>query len=106
MPTSAEKRARFRALHEEGCFVIPNPWDAGSARLLQGLGFKALASTSSGMAWSKGLVDYEVPLEDALEHLAMLSAATDLPVNADFENGFADEPEGVAENVRRALAAG
>jgi 2-methylisocitrate lyase-like PEP mutase family enzyme len=74
--------------------------------VLQGLGFKALASTSSGMAWSMGLTDYEVALDDVLPHLAMLSAATDLPINADFENGFADEPEGVAENVRKALAAG
>lgn len=106
MPTPAEKRARFRSLHEGGCFVIPNPWDVGSARMLQALGFQALASTSSGMAWTAGRLDNETPLADALEHLAMLSAAVDLPLNADFENGHADTPEGVAENVRKALAAG
>jgi methylisocitrate lyase len=106
MPTPAERRAEFRRLHESGCFVIPNPWDAGSARLMQALGFKALASTSSGMAWSMGLTDYDVALDEALSHLAMLSAAADLPLNADFENGFADEPEGVAANVKKALDAG
>jgi 2-methylisocitrate lyase-like PEP mutase family enzyme len=106
MATPAEKRARFRALHESGCFVIPNPWDLGSARILEALGFQALASTSSGMAWAGGRLDNEVPLEDALAHLAQLSAATDLPLNADFENGYADDPEGLAANVRRALDAG
>jgi methylisocitrate lyase len=106
MVTPAEKCAAFRRLHESGCFVIPNPWDAGSARILQALGFKALASTSSGMAWSGGRLDNEVPLDDALAHLGVLAAATDLPLNADFENGYADTPEGVAANVRRALAAG
>ena len=106
MPTPAEKRARFRELHERGCFVIPNPWDVGSARMLQALGFPAVASTSSGMAWSSGRIDNEVPLEDALGHLAMLCAAVDVPLNADFENGYADTPEGVAANVRRALDAG
>ena len=106
MPSAADKRAQFRKLHEDGCFVIPNPWDVGSARLLQGLGFKALASTSSGMAWSMGLTDYDVSLDEVVSHLSKLSAATDLPLNADFENGFADEPEGVAANVRKALAAG
>jgi len=106
MTTPAEKRARFRELHERGCFVIPNPWDVGSARMLQALGFQALASTSSGMAWSGGRLDNEVPLETALAHLADLAAATDLPLNADFENGYADDPEGVAANVRRALDAG
>ena len=106
MPTPAEKRAAFRQLHESGCFVIPNPWDVGSARMLQALGFKALATTSSGMAWAGGRIDNEVPLEDALAHLAMLAPATDLPLNADFENGYADTPEGVAVNVRRALDAG
>ena len=106
MPSAADKRAQFRKLHEDGCFVIPNPWDAGSARLLQGLGFKALASTSSGMAWSLGLADYDVSLDEVVLHLTKLSAATDLPLNADFENGFADEPERVAANVRKALATG
>ncbi|TAJ73414.1 MAG: isocitrate lyase/phosphoenolpyruvate mutase family protein [Phenylobacterium sp.] len=106
MTTPAEKRARFRELHESGCFVIPNPWDAGSGRILQALGFQALASTSSGFAWSTGRLDNEVPLNDMLDHLAVLSAATDLPLNADFENGYADAPEDVAANVRRALATG
>ena len=106
MPTPAKKRATFRRLHETGCFVIPNPWDVGSARMLQALGFPAIASTSSGMAWSSGRIDNEVPLEDALDHLAVLSDAVDVPLNADFENGYADAPEDVAANVRRALAAG
>ena len=106
MATPAEKRTQFRRLHESGCFVIPNPWDVGSARILQALGFKAIASTSSGMAWSSGRLDNEVPLEDALAHLATLAAAVDLPLNADFENGYADPPEDVAANVRRALEAG
>lgn len=106
MPTPAEKRARFRELHASGCFVIPNPWDVGSARMLQALGFPALASTSSGMAWASGRIDNEVPLDDALAHLAALSASTDVPLNADFENGYADSPDGVAANVARALAAG
>lgn len=106
MTTPDEKRARFRRLHESGCFVIPNPWDIGSARMLQALGFEALASTSSGFAWSTGRLDNEVPLEDALLHLRALSAATDLPLNADFENGYADAPEDVATNVRRVLDAG
>jgi len=106
MTTPTEKRARFRELHASGCFVIPNPWDVGSARMLQVLGFQALASTSSGFAWSTGRLDNEVPLDDMLTHLAALSAATDLPLNADFENGYADAPEDVAANVRRALGAG
>ena len=106
MPTPAEKRARFRQLHTAGCFVIPNPWDVGSARMLQALGFPAIASTSSGMAWSSGRIDNEVPLEDALPHLAVLADAVDIPLNADFENGYADMPECVAANVGRALAAG
>jgi len=100
------KRAEFRALHRQGCFVLPNPWDAGSARLLQNLGFKALASTSSGYAWSAGRPDYGVTRDDVLEHLAHLCAATDLPVNADFQEGFADTPEGVAANVTKAIATG
>ena len=106
MPTTAEKRAAFTALHASGCWVLPNPWDVGSARILQGLGYKAIASTSSGMAWSKGRTDYEVELGEVLEHLSELCAGSDLPLNADFENGFADDPEGVAANVRAALDAG
>jgi 2-methylisocitrate lyase-like PEP mutase family enzyme len=96
----------FRRLHESGCFVIPNPWDVGSARQLERLGFKALATTSSGIAWSLGLRDNQVPLNAALIRIEEICAATSLPVNADFEGGFAFAPEGVAENVRRALATG
>jgi len=104
--STEEKRAQFRRLHESGCFVIPNPWDVGSARALQSMGFQALATTSSGFAWSIGRSDNHVPLEDVLTHLAQLSAGVDLPINADFERGFADEPESVAHNVRRAVATG
>jgi 2-methylisocitrate lyase-like PEP mutase family enzyme len=104
MPTSvADKRAAFRRLHEAGCFVLPNPWDLGSAVLLQHLGFKALATTSAGMAWSMGRADGDVSLEQALHHFSQLAGATDLPVNADFENAFGDAPDEVAKNV--ALAA-
>lgn len=105
-PSIAEKRATFRRLHESGCFVIPNPWDVGSAIMLQKLGFKALASTSAGMAWAMGRPDTGVARADVLEHLAALVDAVDLPVNADYENGFADDPEGVAESVRLAVEAG
>ena len=106
MATAAEKRAAFRDLHREGCFLIPNPWDVGSARMLAHLGFKALASTSSGYAWTTGRPDYGVTLEDAIAHLTLLCGAVDLPVNADFESGFAADPEGVAASVRLAVAAG
>lgn len=106
MTSTREKRAAFRVLHAEGCFVIPNPWDAGSARMLQHLGFKALASTSAGFAWTAGQPDYRVSRAAALAHLTLLSAAVDLPVNADFESGFAATPEGVAESVRLAVEAG
>jgi 2-methylisocitrate lyase-like PEP mutase family enzyme len=102
----AERRQRFRQLHASGCFVIPNPWDAGSARWLQGLGFAALATTSAGMAWSLGRADNAVRLDDALAHLRLMSAATDLPVNADFENGFAADAAGVAQHVSLAVATG
>jgi 2-methylisocitrate lyase-like PEP mutase family enzyme len=104
--TVADKRAAFRALHETGCFVLPNPWDAGSARMLQHMGFAALASTSAGYAWSMGHPDYAVTCDGVVEHLTALCAAVDLPVNADFESGFAAEPEGVAANVVRAMQAG
>jgi 2-methylisocitrate lyase-like PEP mutase family enzyme len=97
---------RFRQLHESGCFVIPNPWDAGSARLLASLGFKALASTSAGLAWSLGKRDNRVSLEEALGHLQQLAASVDIPINADFEGGFAVEPSGVAANVARAASTG
>lgn len=102
----ATKRATFRKLHESGHFIIPNPWDVGGARRLAKMGFKALASTSAGAAWSMGLEDGEQTLDQALDHLRMLCAATDLPVNADFEGGFAVEPDGVAANVTRAVATG
>ncbi len=100
------QRARFRTLHEGGCFILPNPWDAGSAKRLEKLGFKALASSSSAAAWTLGLTDHEITLEQILDHLTRLCAATDLPVNADFESGFADTPEGVAANVARAISTG
>jgi 2-methylisocitrate lyase-like PEP mutase family enzyme len=102
----AAKRAAFRTLHEAGHFVIPNPWDIGSARRLEKLGFKALASTSAGYAWSLGRQDGEMTRDEVLGHLRALCAATDLPVNADFEAGFADQPEEVAANVRLAVETG
>ena len=102
----ADKRAAFRQLHDSGCFVIPNPWDAGSAVLLQSLGFKALASTSAGMAWSMAKPDNRVERDDVLAHLRALTAVTDIPLNADFENGFADDPDGVAANVANAVETG
>lgn len=104
--TVAQKRAEFRALHEQGCFAIPNPWDKGSARYLQGLGFKALATTSSGHAWSLGLADGGQSRDTMLAHLRDIVGATDLPVNADFENGFAADAQGVAESVRLAIETG
>jgi len=100
------KRAAFRSLHDEGCFVLPNPWDIGGVRRLEKLGFAALASTSAGMAWTLGLEDGEVARDDALSHLHLLCNATDLPVNADFEAGFADRPDEVAASVRLALDTG
>lgn len=106
VPGVADKRRAFQRLHEEGCFVIPNPWDIGSARMLQGLGFQALASTSSGFAWSQGRPDNGISREMALEHLAELVAATDVPINADFESGFAADPTGVAQSVRLAVETG
>jgi 2-methylisocitrate lyase-like PEP mutase family enzyme len=107
MPASAhDKRDAFRRLHQEGCFVLPNPWDVGSAKVLQHLGFKALASTSAGMAWAMGQVDGAVSLDEVLMHLSSLAHATDLPLNADFENGFADAPDDVARNVALAVDTG
>jgi 2-methylisocitrate lyase-like PEP mutase family enzyme len=104
--TDAEKRTAFRKLHESGCFVMPNPWDVGSAIILESLGFKALASTSAGFAWTIGRPDNGVGVDDVLTHLTALNAAVDLPVNADFENAYADAPEGVAANVARAVETG
>jgi 2-methylisocitrate lyase-like PEP mutase family enzyme len=106
MPTTAEKRTAFRRLHESGCFVIPNPWDIGTTRYLQSMGFKALATTSAGFAWSRGLADGGVTLDAMLAHIAELSAAADIPFNADFEGGYAHEPAGVAESVRLCCATG
>jgi 2-methylisocitrate lyase-like PEP mutase family enzyme len=105
--TQREKAERFKALHErEGAFVIPNPWDLGSARLLEGLGFEALATTSAGFAWTLGRLDGQVMPDEVLEHCRDLCAATDLPVSADLENCFADEPERAAETIRLAAEAG
>ncbi len=106
MPTVDEKRRTFRALHESGCFVIPNPWDAGTARYLEHLGFKALATTSAGAAWSLGYADGQVPLETMLDHFRTIVEATDLPVNADFLDGFARAPREVAANVRKCIDTG
>ena len=101
-----DRCAVFRRLHESGCFVIPNPWDVGSARLLAQLGFPALATTSSGFAWSLGRPDNGTTLEQTLIHLRAVCSAVDVPVNADFEGGFATEPVGVAANVVAATATG
>jgi 2-methylisocitrate lyase-like PEP mutase family enzyme len=105
-PSVAEKRAAFRKLHEADCFVMPNPWNVGTARYLQGLGFKALATTSAGHAHAQGFPDGGQSRDDVLAHCRELVAATDVPLNADFENGFADDPAGVADNVARCIATG
>jgi 2-methylisocitrate lyase-like PEP mutase family enzyme len=105
-PSTDDKRRAFRQLHETGCFVIPNPWDVGSALYLQSLGFKALATTSSGFAWSRGRADNAISRDMALAHLQEMVAATDLPVNADFESGFATDAAGVGESVRLAVETG
>lgn len=102
----ASKRRTFREMHAKGFFIIPNPWDIGGLRRLEALGFKAIASTSSGFAWSIGREDNAVPRDLILDHLRVLCAFTDLPVNADFEAGFADGAREVGENVRRAVDAG
>jgi 2-methylisocitrate lyase-like PEP mutase family enzyme len=105
--TDFEKgRQVFRELHREGCFALPNPWDIGTARYLEHLGFKAIATTSAGYAFSRGVADGRIGLEEMLAHITELVEATDLPVNADFENGYADDPEGVAANVRACVATG
>jgi 2-methylisocitrate lyase-like PEP mutase family enzyme len=104
--TIADRRKAFRQLHEGGCFVLPNPWDIGSAKYLQALGFKAIATTSAGFAFSRGLADGAVGRDLMLAHIRELVEATDLPVNADFENGYANDPDGVAENVRRCVETG
>jgi 2-methylisocitrate lyase-like PEP mutase family enzyme len=99
MITTAGKRTKFRALHQSGCFVLPNPWDVGSARMMQHLGFSAIATTSTGFAWTIGHPDYSISVDDVLEHLIALCEKTDLPVNADFESGFARDPEHLVANV-------
>lgn len=104
----AARRDQFRRLHESGCFVIPNPWDPGSARYLRHLGFRALATTSCGLAFSRGLPDSDwvIPREVVLNHIAEIAAAVELPVNADFESGYAHQPEGVADSVRLCVETG
>jgi len=107
MKTQAEKAEAFRALHaRKGAFIIPNPWDVGTARMLARLGFEALATTSAGFAFSSGVLDNQVGREAMLAHVAKIAAATDLPVNADLENGFGDDPKTVAETIRLAAATG
>ena len=105
-PSTDDKRRAFRQMHEAGCFVIPNPWDVGSALYLQSLGFKALATTSSGFAWSQGRPDNGISRDMALAHLRAMVAATDVPLNADFESGFARDAAGVEESVRLAVETG
>jgi 2-methylisocitrate lyase-like PEP mutase family enzyme len=105
-PSIIDKRRTFRTLHESGCFVIPNPWNVGSARYLQGLGFKALATTSSGYAHAQGFADGEQSCDEVLAHFREIAAATDVPVNVDFEGGFADDPDTVAANVKRCIDTG
>ncbi len=106
MATIVQRREIFRALHQSGCFAIPNPWDVGSAKYLQHLGFRAIATTSAGFAFSRGLPDGAVGRDEMLAHIHELVEATDVPVNADFENGYADDPNAVAESVRLCVATG
>jgi 2-methylisocitrate lyase-like PEP mutase family enzyme len=106
VPNIADKRRVFAELHARGCFAIPNPWDAGSARYLQSLGFKAIATTSSGFAWTQARADNGLTRDRVLQHLESMVAAVDVPVNADFESGFARDTAGVAESVRLAVATG
>ena len=106
MTTTDERVRTFRSLHAAGCFVMPNPWDAGIARALEQMGFKALATTSAGFAWTLGRSDNHVTLDHVLDHLRIIAAAVSVPVNADFEGGFAVDPEHVADNVKLATATG
>ena len=106
MSTLADRRRRFRELHARGCFVIPNPWDVGTTRWLGSLGFDAVATTSAGVAFSAGLPDTAVGRDAMLAHIRGIVAATDLPVNADFEAGYADDLDAMAENVRLCVDAG
>ena len=107
-PTQQSRVATFRQLHESGCFVLPNPWDRGTARYLARIGFKALASTSAGFAFSRGLPDSvsAMPVEQILDHVRDIVESTSLPVNADFQNGYADDPDSVALNVKRCIETG
>src|SRR6185437_7088330 len=100
MTDIATRRAAFQKLHESGCFLLPTPWDIGSARYLRGLGFKALATTSAGFAFSRGLPDAAISRDAVLEHIAEIVSSVDLPVNADFQAGYGNRPEDVAESVR------
>jgi 2-methylisocitrate lyase-like PEP mutase family enzyme len=100
------RRAAFRKLHEQGCFIMPNPWDVGSARMFQHMGFQALASTSTGYAWTTGRPDYAMRLDDVLHHLKAMCDGVDVPVNADFEAGFARGPDELAITVGRAIETG
>ena len=106
MPSLAEKRAAFKRLHQEGCFVMPNPWDVGSAKYLQSLGFKAVATTSGGLAWAQGRDDGAITREVVLAHVAAVSAAVDIPLNVDFEAGFGATADEVGDSVRRCVEAG
>src|SRR3954470_9955437 len=107
-PDFAKRRSLFKSLHQRGCFVMPNPWDVGSALYLQHLGFKALATTSGGFAFSQGLPDaaWAVPCDSMLSNIGDIVRAVDLPVNADFESGYSDAPDGIAENVRFCIGTG
>lgn len=105
-PTVSDKRAAFREMHHAGCFLLPNPWDAGSARLLERLGYRALATTSAGYAWSQGQADGQLSRDDTLAHMRYMAAMSDLPINADFESGFGLTPEAVFDSVSLALETG
>src|SRR5436190_24101325 len=106
MTTFTHRRREFCELHRSGCFALPNPWDIGSAKYLEHLGFKAIATTSAGVAFSRGLADGAVGRDMMLAHIREIVAATTLPVNADFENGYAHEPDAVAENTRLCVETG
>ncbi len=106
MNSPADRIAAFHHLHSEGCFVMPNPWDAGSARALEHMGFPALATTSAGLAWTLGRSDNQVTLNEALEHLRVVAGAVNVPVNADFEGGYAITPDDVGVNVKLAAETG
>lgn len=106
MSTQDERVEEFRRLHSSGCFVMPNPWDAGSARALEAMGFKALATTSAGLAWTLGRADGHVTLDQALEHLRLVASAVKVPVNADFEGAYATDPQDVHAHIKRAATTG